>query len=118
MLTARIITLGFAALQRKVLVAGGGGDRTLKAMRSIQPHNKNLDCDRSDEHPHRGHTATVLQNGNVLVAGGQNDSAISMQAELFNPTRNTLAKARPTATRRFYHTATLLPDGKVLVVGG
>ena len=65
------------------------------------------------------HTATLLHNGLVLVAGGRNSgSADSRSAELYDPATGTWTRTRPLHAGRFYHTATLLSDGRVLVVGG
>jgi N-acetylneuraminic acid mutarotase len=65
------------------------------------------------------HTATLLPNGDVLVAGGTNgrDTALD-SAEIYHPATNRWTPARPMAAARYDHTATLLPNGKVLVVGG
>jgi hypothetical protein len=63
------------------------------------------------------HTATILPNGKVLVAGG--DSGIATEsAELYDPVANTWSPAGTMATDRTLHTATLLQSGKVLVAGG
>jgi N-acetylneuraminic acid mutarotase len=72
------------------------------------------------------HTATVLLNGKVLVAGGfggtpntlQNVGAALASAELYDPTAGTWSPAAPMNTARTSHTATLLSSGRVLVVGG
>lgn len=66
------------------------------------------------------HTATLLQNGKVLVSGGNTSAtgAALASSELYDPTTNTWAAVGSLATARLEHTATLLPDGKVLVVGG
>lgn len=68
------------------------------------------------------HTATLLNDGKVLVVGGSNDtnnSANSINsAEVFDPAKNTWANVAAMATARAYHTATLLNTGKVLVTGG
>jgi MYXO-CTERM domain-containing protein len=63
------------------------------------------------------HTATILGNGKVLVAGGDN-AAYLASAELYDPVAGTWAATGPLATARRYHTATLLGNGKVLVAGG
>ncbi len=63
------------------------------------------------------HTATLLLNGMVLVAGGYNPGNLA-SAELYNPATNTWTAAGSLATARSDHTATLLPNGIVLVSGG
>jgi hypothetical protein len=69
----------------------------------------------------RGHTATLLTNGKVLVAGG---SAIQVgwpvwdSAELYDPLTGTFALTGRMTTPRSGHTAALLPDGRVLIAGG
>jgi hypothetical protein len=66
------------------------------------------------------HTATLLQNGMVLVAGGDSGPKLASArlAELFDPASGRWAKTGSMTTARVGHTATLLPDGKVLVAGG
>jgi len=65
------------------------------------------------------HTATLLPNGKVLVAGGLDISNNALaSAELYDPTSGTWTATGSLATARYVHTATLLPNGKVLVVGG
>ena len=61
-----------------------------------------------------GHTATLLTNGMVLVAGGQLGVA---SAERYDPATDRWTPSTP-AVPRAYHTASLLPDGRVLVAGG
>ena len=68
-----------------------------------------------------GHTATLLPNGKVLVAGGHIDNTTNTNtssAELFDPVSNTWSSAGTMSAAREGHTATLLPNGKVLVAGG
>ena len=65
------------------------------------------------------HTATLLANGLVLVAGGLHGGEnINSSAEIFTPGRGTWRYTGNMATGRIEHTATLLPDGRVLVAGG
>jgi N-acetylneuraminic acid mutarotase len=68
------------------------------------------------------HTATLLQNGRVLVAGGNatrfgSPSALA-GAELYNPATGSWSPAAAMSRARVAHTATRLQDGRVLVVGG
>ena len=63
----------------------------------------------------RGHTATLLQNGKILIVGGENQSGIVSQAEILDPASLTSTPAPAAASPRTDHTATLLPDGRVLI---
>lgn len=66
------------------------------------------------------HTATLLQDGNVLVSGGANNTELPTTAELYNPTTKMFAQTSgsPPTTPRTNATATLLASGKVLITGG
>src|SRR6266481_450576 len=65
------------------------------------------------------HTATLLPNGMVLVAGGVGTNPnISASAELYDPASGTWTATGSLNTARALHTATLLPSGMVLVTGG
>jgi hypothetical protein len=68
------------------------------------------------------HTATLLPNGNVLVAGGNGGGiggdTIFALSELFDPATRNWSGAGNLAAARYAHTATLLPTGEVLVAGG
>lgn len=71
-------------------------------------------------HSPRGlHTATLLTNGLVLVAGGMDvQDRLLKSAELFDPATGKWTEVEAMQSARVRHTATLLPNGKVLVVGG
>jgi choice-of-anchor C domain-containing protein len=60
------------------------------------------------------HTATLLADGRVLVAGGID----GFSAELFNPATGTWSGTCNLREWHAWHTATRLADGRVLVVGG
>ena len=66
------------------------------------------------------HTATLLSNGKVLVAGGYTggESPTLSSAELYDPTIDSWSATGSLIFPRYNHTATLLPNGKVLVTGG
>jgi len=64
------------------------------------------------------HTATLLPNGKVLVAGGRDGSSILRSAELYDPATGTWSVTGRLSTSRIFHTATLLPNSKVLIAGG
>ena len=65
------------------------------------------------------HTATLLPDGDVLVAGGMDDSgAFLASAELYHPQTGSWSPTGAMSISRTFHTATLLPTGQVLVAGG
>jgi hypothetical protein len=61
-------------------------------------------------------TATLLDNGRVLLAGGDNPGTLS-SAELYNPATRSWSPTGSLTTGRARHNATLLEDGRVLVSG-
>lgn len=64
-------------------------------------------------------TATLLPDGTVLIAGGQNGAGEPAQAELFDPKTETFALLpSPLVSPRMAHSAAILPDGRVLLSGG
>ncbi|MGW3285414.1 kelch repeat-containing protein [Streptomyces sp. NPDC001002] len=70
-----------------------------------------------------GHSASLLPDGRVLVAGGHGLRTPSANtplytAELYDPDSGTWSPAAPMNDARFRHPAITLPDGRVLVVGG
>lgn len=69
------------------------------------------------------HTATLLPNGEVLIAGGATTyygeaGSVTASAEIFNPHSNSWLATAPMSHPRYVDGAALLKDGRVLVVGG
>jgi N-acetylneuraminic acid mutarotase len=64
--------------------------------------------------PRAYHTATLLNDGRVLVVGGADNSA----TEVYDPRTNAWTTHASPFGIRYNHTATLLPSGDVLVAGG
>jgi hypothetical protein len=125
---------GTATLLRngKVLVAGGVGTdaaglSSWSGGELYDPATRTFSSVGSMSAARTDHTATLLNDGKVLIAGGTTIclagvcglplNAIS-PAELYDPDTNLFSGAGNMATGRFQHTATLLPSGLVVVAGG
>lgn len=65
-----------------------------------------------------GLTATVLNDGRVLIVGGNWWGTPVAKAEIYDPSTGTVTSAGDLSLARTDHTATLLSDGRVLVAGG
>ncbi len=66
-----------------------------------------------------GHSATILPDGKVLIAGGLNDSnTVLDSADLYDPVKGTFRVGTKMTVGRSEHTASALADGKVLIAGG
>jgi hypothetical protein len=109
-----------------VLVAGGigpvpGGTGALGELASAELYNPgtgtftftgNLNIARDQ------HSATLLNNGSVLIAGGSGALGELVSAEIYDPATAAFTFTRSLNTARYEHTATMLPDGTVLIAGG
>ncbi len=65
-----------------------------------------------------GHTATLLVDGTVLIAGGLGDDGFLTSAERYDPATASFTSTDRLQVARLGHTATVLGDGQVLMVGG
>ena len=63
------------------------------------------------------HTANLLADGRVLVAGGT-ASTVLADAQLYDPVTNTWSTTNPMHHPRTYHASVRLRDGRILVAGG
>src|SRR5262245_48473867 len=66
----------------------------------------------------QSHTATLLPDGKVLIAGGSDRNAVLAGVEIFDPATGSFSEAGQMTTPRAGHEATLLPNGKLLITGG
>jgi Galactose oxidase, central domain/Kelch motif len=67
------------------------------------------------------HTATLLPDGTVLVAGGKNAKDYLKTAEIYDPSKPAASAWTAAITMyksRWGHAATALKDGRVLITGG
>ncbi|HYX53745.1 MAG TPA: kelch repeat-containing protein [Candidatus Limnocylindrales bacterium] len=92
----------------------------LLAVTSIpRTHSGSLFLVASTEVPRFAHTATLLKNGRVLIAGGMARNGEWLDtAELYDPEHERFTPTGVMLARRAGATATLLPNGKVLIAGG
>jgi uncharacterized delta-60 repeat protein len=107
----------------KVLVAGGGKYDTTGAVyhsscELYDPSKGTWAGTGSLGSARLGHTATLLRNGKVLMAGGYRGENTLASAQLYDPTTGAWTNTGTLGTSRTGHTATLLPNGNVLVAAG
>jgi N-acetylneuraminic acid mutarotase len=105
----------------RVLVYGGTTGEyptftTLSSAEIYDPGTGRWTDGGSTFYAREGNTATLLQNGNVIVVGGA--YPFNTSVEMYIPSRNAWFATGRTNIARGSHTATLLRNGKVLIAGG
>ena len=104
----------------QVLIVGGQQTHAQATAELYQPQVGRFLMIGSEDHPPLNayrylHTATLLQDGKVLIAGGVPGRTSS---ELYDPATGVFTPTGSMKRGRYYDTATLLPNGKVLMAGG
>jgi hypothetical protein len=107
----------------RVLVAGGnGGTGSTGSQASAElydPKTGTFSPTGSMTTARSEHTATLLSDGRVLIAGGMDGGSSSLaSAELYDPKSGTFSPTGSMGTAYAQQTATLLSDGRVLIAGG
>ncbi len=116
----------------RALTAGGGVDNlgkwfTYATVDIFDPATGHWTKAKDMHHPRRAHTATLLPDGKVLVAGGTTGGSSDgtdggtqlATAEVYDPVGNTwTVLPSHLVTARSFHTAALVPGGAVLLFGG
>lgn len=103
----------------KVLVTGGfdsGGVNGTMNADLYDPSTGTWEPTSPMTHSHVYHSSTLLQNGNVLVTG-DDENDFSSEAEVYNTALGTWTDIGPGEQFALY-SATLLLNGKVLLAGG
>jgi hypothetical protein len=104
-------------LDGRVLIVGGNAAPTSAEI--YDPGTGLFSATGSSSVDRRYHTATLLTNGKVLVAGGQdNQPQTHAVAEIYDPGTGLFTLTGSLIDDRSSPAATLLGDGRVLVVGG
>lgn len=109
----------------RVLLAGGTSNANVGGVLSsaeiYDPNTQTFTATGSMTSPRQGATATLLNDGRVLLAGGVRNVGFRAQlasAELYDPATGTFTATGSMSAPREGHTATLLRDGRVFVAGG
>ncbi|MCD6048763.1 MAG: hypothetical protein K0Q55_166 [Verrucomicrobia bacterium] len=110
----------------KVLISGGrvGGSVTtvLSTTEIFDPVTETFTAGPNMLTGRLSFTATVLQDGTVLMAGGQTNVSSAfpgtVQAEIYHPSTGSFSPAGVMVTNQFLHAAALLNNGAVILIGG
>jgi hypothetical protein len=108
----------------KVLVAGGDdgsgcntSENVFASAEIYDPQTRKFTPTGSMTTPRQVATATLLGNGKVLIAGGNDENGPLASAELYDPSTGKFTLTGSMEITRSHFTATLLLDGRVLIEG-
>lgn len=113
-----------------ILIGGQSDEESLSSTEIFDPNLNEFRSGPSLKKPRRLHTATLLSNGNILVAGGYSGNNTSttylyaygpnqlLECEEMDPLGRKKTIVSSMKMPRELHAATRLADGRVLVTGG
>ena len=123
MATTRLFHTATLLADGKVLIVGGmdrgdGNGRAIATVELYDPATGTFARMGDLTKARSGHSATLLPNGKVLIAGGTDGIAYIGTAELFDPATGTFSQTGDLRRAQVWNDATLLTTGKVLISGG
>lgn len=128
MTTPRLFQTATLLQNGRILIVGGeypeGSEFSMGSAELYDPSTGTFTATGSMQKARVGHSATLLQNGKVLITGGYTPACSGCitvpdnTAELYDPGTGTFAPTGIMPGPIAWHTATLLPSGLVLVAGG
>jgi len=127
LLTARFRHTATPLSDGKVLISGGEQtvvslfehcSEPLSSVELFDPSTGSFTAASPMHQSRSSHTATLLSDGRVLIAGGWSLPGVRATAEIYNPSLDQFSAEIPMTAARAGHAGVLLPTGQVLITGG